>query len=148
MYGGIESPGTTHTWCFSQRVSTLIIIKICPISFSDVSATGPKGLVKEDLLTHIERNNLKPIKVSAKPAKKQEEKSADAGRKEVARLNYELSFTKRPTRSLKRSQRSSQARIGSFASGKIVYQWLIQLMTFLCSPSTKAVRTTRLRGLH
>ncbi len=36
-------------------------------SSSDVKASGPKGIVKSDVLSHIKSNGLQPIKVSAEP---------------------------------------------------------------------------------
>ena len=36
---------------------------------SKVTATGPKGLIKADILKYIATNNLSPLKITAKPVK-------------------------------------------------------------------------------
>lgn len=43
--------------------------------FSDVEASGPKGLIKSDVVEFINTKGLQPIKISA-------EQPADSGRKQ------------------------------------------------------------------
>ena len=33
-----------------------------------MESTGPKGLLKYDVLSHIKKNNLQPIQVAAEPS--------------------------------------------------------------------------------
>ena len=57
-------------------------------NFSDISGSGPKGIVKSDILSHISKKNLQPIELEA-PKKAAEANSAPP--KSVAKPRYFIS---------------------------------------------------------
>jgi len=62
--GGVEQ---THVHVPGVGPATNLLLALYGINPSNVEASGPKGLTKNDVMTHIEQNNLKPLELSAAP---------------------------------------------------------------------------------
>ena len=79
---------------------------------SKVTATGPKGLIKADILKHIAANNLSPLKITAKPVKSEQPKQQAQEAKPIIQPQPGQTFVDIPLTSMRSviAKRLSQSK--------------------------------------